>query len=81
MPPRAAIHAAYLAKRLKQRFPDVKVLVALWTSEDTGRAQARLRDAGVDTLVTRLPDAIRELRQLCVPATLELQQQKKHNLA
>jgi hypothetical protein len=32
-------------------------------------------------VVTRLADAIEQLRQLCVPATLELQQQKKHNLA
>jgi hypothetical protein len=81
MPPRAAIHAAYLAKRLKQRFPDVKVLVALWTSENIDRARTRLAEAGVDQVVTRLADAIEQLRTLCVPATLELQQQKKHNLA
>jgi predicted PurR-regulated permease PerM len=81
MPPRAATHAAYLAKRLKQRFPDLKVLVALWTSENTDRARTRLAEAGVDHVVTRLADAIEQLRQLCVPATLELQQQRKHNLA
>jgi predicted PurR-regulated permease PerM len=81
MPPRAATHAAYLAKRLKQRFPELKVLVALWTSENIDRARARLAEAGVDQVVTRLADAIEQLRQLCVPATLELQQQKKHNLA
>ena len=81
MPPRAAIHAAYLCKRLKQRFPELKVLIALWTSEDTERAQARLRAAGADQIATRLPDAVRELRQLCAPATLELQQKKKQSLA
>jgi predicted PurR-regulated permease PerM len=81
MPPRAASHAAYLCKRLKQRFPELKVLVALWTSENTERAQARLREAGVDEIVTRLPEAIDQLRQLSLPATLELQQQKKQNRA
>jgi predicted PurR-regulated permease PerM len=81
MPPRAASHAAYLCKRLKQRFPELKVLVALWTSENTEKAQARLREAGVDQIVTGLADAIDQLRQLSVPATLELQQQKKHGLA
>jgi hypothetical protein len=81
MPPRAATHAAYLCKRLKQRFPDIRVLVALWTSENTDRAQARLRDAGVDQVVTRLGEAVDQLRQLCLPATLELQQEKKHQAA
>jgi len=81
MPPRAASHAAYLCKRLKQRAPELKVLVALWTSENTERAQARLRAAGVDQIVTRLADAIDQLRQLCAPATLELQQQKKQGRA
>jgi 3-keto-L-gulonate-6-phosphate decarboxylase len=81
MPPRAATHAAYLCKRLKQRFPEVKVLVALWTSENTDRARARLRDAGVDHVATHLAEAIEQLRQLAVPATLELQQQRKQSLA
>ncbi len=81
MPPRAASHAAYLCKRLKQRFPELKVLVALWTSENTEKAQARLREAGVDQIVTGLADAIDQLRQLSVPATLERQQQKKHGHA
>ncbi len=80
MPPRAATHAAYLAKRLKQRFPELRVLVALWTREDTERARARLAEAGVDQVATRLADAIEQLRQLCVPATLELQQHKQQNL-
>jgi hypothetical protein len=53
------------------------VLVALWTSENTDRAQARLREAGVDQVVTRLGEAVDQLRQLCLPATLELQQQRK----
>jgi predicted PurR-regulated permease PerM len=81
MPPRAATHAGYLCKRLKQRFPDLKVMVALWTSENTDRARARLHEAGVDLVATRLGEAAEQLRQLALPATLELQQQRKQNRA
>ena len=81
MPPRAAIHAAYLAKRLKQRFPELQVMVALWTSENIDRARVRLSEAGVDHVATRLAEVLEQLRQLAVPATLELQQQKKQSLA
>jgi hypothetical protein len=77
MPPRAATHAAYLCKRLKQRFPELKVLVALWTRENTERAQARLREAGVDQVATRLGEVIEQLRQLTLPAALELQHPKQ----
>jgi predicted PurR-regulated permease PerM len=64
LPPRASTHAAYLCKRLKQRFPDLKILVALWTLEESERAQARLREAGADQVATRLPDAVAKLREL-----------------
>ena len=52
VPPNAAMHAAFLCKRLKQRLPDVRVLVALWTSENSEKAQERLRQAGVDQVAT-----------------------------
>lgn len=43
VPPQAATHAGYLCKRLKNRFPELKVLVALWTTGNTDRAPARGR--------------------------------------
>jgi hypothetical protein len=64
VPPNATMHAAYLCKRLKQRFPDLRVLFALWTTENSDRAQERLRQAGVDQVATTLPDAIARLREL-----------------
>ena len=63
VPPRAASHAAYLARRLKQRFPELKILVALWTAENVERISARLRGAGVDEVLTRLDDVAARLRQ------------------
>ncbi|TAK86414.1 MAG: AI-2E family transporter [Betaproteobacteria bacterium] len=64
IPPQAATPASYLCKRLKHRLPDLKVLVALWTSENTERASARLRAAGADVVVTGLTEAIDQLREL-----------------
>ena len=56
--------AGYLVKRLKSRLPEVKVLVVIWTSEDIARARARLGEAGADKIVSSLPDAIAQLREL-----------------
>ena len=64
VPPHAAAQAGRLCKRLKNRHPDVKVVVALWTAERSERLEERLRDAGVDYVVTRLSEAIERLREL-----------------
>jgi hypothetical protein len=66
VPPHAAAHAGHLCKQLKKRFPDLKVVVALWMTESSDKLESRLRDAGVDVVVTRLPDAIEKLRELTV---------------
>ena len=70
VPPHAAAHAGQLCRRLKQRFPEVKVMVALWAAEGSDKLESRLRDAGVDVVVTRLGDAVEELRQLTAPRAL-----------
>jgi predicted PurR-regulated permease PerM len=64
VPPHAASHAGSLARRLKRDAPQLKVLVALWTSDGLDRIKPRLLSAGVDEVVTRLPDAIAQLGQL-----------------
>jgi predicted PurR-regulated permease PerM len=73
VPPHAAAPAGQLCKRLKQRFPEVKVMVALWAADRSDKLESRLRDAGVDVVVTRLPDAVEQLRQLTVPLALAAQ--------
>ena len=73
VPPHTAAHAGQLCKRLKRRFPELKVMVALWTAENADKLESRLRDAGVDVVVTRLPDAVEQLRQLTVPLALATQ--------
>ncbi|HEY8250117.1 MAG TPA: AI-2E family transporter [Burkholderiales bacterium] len=68
VPPHAASHAAYLARRLKKQLPELKVVVALWTSEGIDKIKPRLLSAGVDEVFTRLADVQSHLRQLAGPA-------------
>jgi predicted PurR-regulated permease PerM len=64
VPPQAASRAAYLARRLKQRLPKLRVVVALCTAESIERVKPRLLAAGADEVVTRLADAQAYIRQL-----------------
>jgi hypothetical protein len=80
VPPHAAANAGQLCKRLKKRFPELKVLVALWMSEASDKLESRLHDAGVDVVVTRLPDAIEQLRQLTVPLSFQNQAQPANRI-
>ena len=64
VPPGASSHAAYLARRLKKRFPEVRVLVAHCTREAIDKLKPRLLSAGVDEVVTTLADARAYIRQL-----------------
>ena len=63
VPPSAAANASYLCKRLRQRFPQLKIVVALWHAEGNfERVAARLRQAGADEVVTRMPEAMERIR-------------------
>jgi predicted PurR-regulated permease PerM len=62
VPPHAAVHAASLARRLRKRLPQARIVVALWTTEGADRATARLQQVGVDQVVTRLPEAVQALQ-------------------
>ena len=64
VPPRAASHAAYLVRRLKQRFPSKRIVVGLWSTETIDKVKPRLLEAGADDVLTRLADAATQLRQL-----------------
>jgi predicted PurR-regulated permease PerM len=69
VPPGAAANATYFAKRLRQRFPQQKVVVALWhAGGNLERITGRLRAAGADEVVTRLPEAVERARLVAPPA-------------
>ena len=62
VPPHAASHASYLARRLKKQFPKLRIVVALWTTEGVDRVRPRLLGAGIDEVATRLPEVLAQLR-------------------
>jgi AI-2E family transporter len=66
VPPQAASHAAYRARRVRQRFPELKIVVALCTANGIDRVKPRLLGAGADEVVTRLADAQAYVRQVSV---------------
>ena len=68
LPPAAVTHARYIAKRLRARFKELKIIVGLWTIEgNLERARRRLRAAGADEVVNTLEQAIEQLRQTVQP--------------
>ena len=62
VPPQAASHASYLARRLKKQFPKLRIVLALWTNEGVDKVRPRLLGAGIDEVATRLPDVLAQLR-------------------
>ena len=74
VPPSAAANASYLAKRLRSRFPQQKIVAVLWhSSGNLERINARLRAAGADEVVTRLPEALERARLVAPPARASME--------
>ena len=63
-PPQAASHAGYASRRLRSKHPEARIIVALWAAEgDLARPSERLAHLGVDAVVTRVADAIKDLQK------------------
>lgn len=68
-PPAAVLHARYLCKRLRHRFPGTPVLVGLWDAQgDLQKAEERLRSVGAAVVVVSAAAALEETRRLLQPA-------------
>jgi AI-2E family transporter len=63
LPPFALLNARTMNKRLRVRFPDLKIIVGLWTFSTSESAAERLGQAFVDTVVTTLADALNQIDQ------------------
>jgi len=62
LPPAAVLHASYFCKRLRPRFPQLKIVVAVWHAEgDLEKGRSRLLAAGASEVVITLKDAIEKL--------------------
>jgi methylmalonyl-CoA mutase cobalamin-binding subunit len=58
--PSTIIHARYLCKKVRTKFPKVKIIVGLWgtTTENNAESPQRLRDSGADEVVVSLAEAV-----------------------
>ena len=62
LPPAAILHASYFCKRLRPRFSQLKIVVAMWHAEgDMEKGRSRLLAAGASEVVITLKDAIQKL--------------------
>ncbi len=65
LPPSAVLHARYLCKRLHQNFPEIKIVIGLWTSKaDLKKAMGRISCDSSTPVVSLFSEAIREIEQL-----------------
>jgi hypothetical protein len=65
MPPAAVAHARYLCKRVHARYPDMNMLVGIWTLKtDPDRAKRRIACSDTVHIVTNLAEAQQQLDQL-----------------
>ena len=71
MPPGGVSHARYLLARLRQRFPDIKLLVGRWgvdSAESDPRSEAIKNNDGVDRTLAETRKRLAELHATLVPA-------------
>jgi len=63
-PPQAASHAGYAARKLRAKYPQAKLIVALWAANgDLAKARDRLAHFGVDAVVAKVADVIKEAQK------------------
>jgi len=62
LPPSAVLHARYLCKRLRARYPRLPIIVGLWAANgDTRKARERLEACGCEKLVTGYAEGVEEM--------------------
>jgi hypothetical protein len=67
--PISELHAKYITKRLRRRFSQIKVLIALWHGRGDGSyTRSRLTAAGADQVLTTLDDVLTHAARLATGA-------------
>lgn len=64
LPPVALMHAHYLVKRFKARFPATRLLVGLWTARDQTRVRERLELSEADIVATQIRQAADQVQSI-----------------
>lgn len=74
IPPAAVSHARYLCKRVHARFPELEMVVGLWSFKgNLDRARERITCARDVSVYTTLTEAMDQLHQLAQPILLRMQ--------
>ncbi len=72
LPPYAFAPARALCKQIRERFPELKVVVCVWGfSGDANKAKARFDRAQPDYLCTSLAEALEHVQELALPRPAE----------
>lgn len=73
VPPSTLIQARHLTARLRDRLPQVKIVIGLWgATERLADANQRLRASGADEVVTSLSEAVVQLAKFALPLADEM---------
>ena len=65
LPPSAVTHARYICKRLRQHYPEMQMVVGLWTvKSDLKRAKDRIACDAATQLETTLPAVLDQIEQM-----------------
>ena len=67
-PPAAVMHARHLCKHVRDRFPEISVVVGLWNSQgDLSKAKTRIGGGGTTHVVATLAEAQEQVRLIVQP--------------
>ncbi len=82
LPPAAVLHASYFCKRLRPRFPQLKIVVAVWHAEgDMEKGRSRLLAAGASEVVMTLKGAIEKLPPAALVTAMRLTEPQPDSVA
>ncbi len=71
LPPSAVAHSKYLCKRLHQKYPELKLVIGLWTAKgDLEKAKHHMTCGDKDKVVATFADAIAQVQQFAHPVVL-----------
>jgi hypothetical protein len=68
MPPAAVAHSRYLCKRVHLKYPDIRMIVGLWSFRgDLKKATDRITCVGTVSVMTTLKEAMDQIHQQVQP--------------
>jgi len=79
MPPSAVAHSRYLCKRIHAKYPEIKMIVGLWSFRgDLKKATARITCVGTVSVTTTLKEAMDQIHQQVQPLLLGNESAEQH---